>query len=208
MMTLPLKKIKEILNKVFDAAGYAFKDINIKFPQPLQMTFGEETNGNVSLIFNNNLPNISWKKFITVSAYIQGIVLSEEGGTIKIKYFPDLKFSYTKDQEQLFAGNLIDTLELEEEIKSQYPDEERRKIANLCLQYASEWVTICSSSGMTKEDFKSNKGLKKDCAKFVKECIKKEKRHGSFVISFIVIYVLLPVILKWIIERIFNKLTS
>ena len=120
MMTLPLKKIKEILNKIFDSTGYSFKDVNIRFPQPLQMTFGEEPNGNVSLTFNNSLPNISWKKFITISAWIQGIVLSENGGTIKIKYFPDLQFSYTKDAEQLFGSKNFTLDDIKEEINKQY----------------------------------------------------------------------------------------
>jgi hypothetical protein len=208
MMTLPLKKIKEILNKIFDSTGYSFKDVNIKFPQPLQMTFGEDPSGDVSLIFNNSLPNISWKKFITISAWIQGIVLSENGGTIKIKYFPDLQFSYTKDSEQLFTAKTFTLDDIKEEINEKYPDDERKKIADKCLQYADEWVTICYSSGVTSEDFKSNKRLKKDCYNFVKESIKEEKKHGSFVISFIVIYVILPVVLKWIIEKIFAKLTS
>ena len=208
MMTLPLKKIKEILNKIFDSTGYSFKDVNIKFPQPLQMTFGEDPSGDVSLIFNNSLPNISWKKFITISAWIQGIVLSENSGTIKIKYFPDLKFSYTKDSEQLFASKTFTFDDIKEEINEKYPDDERKKIADKCLQYADEWVTICCSSGVTSEDFKNNKKLKRDCHNFVKESIKEEKQHGSFVISFIVIYVILPVILKWIIEKIFAKLTS
>jgi hypothetical protein len=208
MITLPIRKVKEVLNKIFESTGYSFKDLNIKFPKPLEMTFGEDNKRSVSLLFTKNLPKISWKKFITISAWIQGIVLSDEGGTIKIKYFPDLKFSYTKDSEQLFGEKKIDLSDIEREIYSQYPDEERQKIAKVCLRYAHEWAIICSSSGMTSADFKSNKKLKKDCYNFVKDCIKEDKRHGSFIISFIVIYVILPVILKWIIERLFEKLIS
>lgn len=208
MITLPIKKFKEVLNKIFDSTGYSFKDINIKFPQPLDMVFGQSEDGNISLLFNKNLPKITWKKFITISAWIQGIILSDDGGTIKIKYFPDLKFSYTKDAEQLFSSKVLNVTSIEEEIHNQYPDEERQKIAKLCLHYASEWAIICSSSGITKDDFKNNKKLKKDCFNFVKDSIKQEKKHGSFVISFVVIYIILPVILKWIIEKLFEKLIS
>jgi len=210
MITLPIKKVKEALDKIFTSNGYSVKDINIKFPDPLSMTFGSDGTS-ISLSFLQNLPKISWKKFITISALIEGIKLSDDGGTIKIKYFPDLKFTYSKDKtstEELFMQN-INISDIEEEIKAQYPDTERRKIANLCLQYANEWATICTSSGLSSQDFKSNeKRLKKDCANFVKDSIREEKAHGSFIISFIVIYVLLPVILKWIIEKIFSKLTS
>lgn len=206
MISLPIKKLKEILNKIFDSTGYSFKDINIKFPEPFEMSFGQDKSKNVSLLFTKNLPRISWKKFITISAWIQGIVLSDEGGTIKIKYFPDLKFSYTKDSEQLFASKALDLTSIEQEIRSQYPDEERQKIASLCLHYANEWAIICSSSGLTRDDFRNNRKLKKDCFNFVQDCVKEDKKHGSFIISFIVIYVILPVILKWIIEKIFEKL--
>lgn len=206
MMTLPLKKVKEALDKIFTSTGYSFKEINIKFPQPLNMTFGTDGN-NVSLIFLKDLPRISWKKFITISAWIQGIVLSDTGGTIKIKYFPDIKFSYTKESEQIFGQMVFDSSDILNEIKSQYPDEERQKIANLCLQYGAEWATMCYSTGMTSKDFANNKKLKKDCYNFIKESIKKDKQYGS-VVGFIILFVILPVILKWIVEKIFAKLVS
>lgn len=210
MMVLPLKKIKETLNNVFDSSGYNFKDINIKFPQKLNISFYEDEKQNVSLNFDQDLPNITWKKFIKISAWIQGITLSDTGGTIKIKYFPDLKFSYAKDSEQLFGNQVVLDIDgIKSEINKQYPDEERKKIANTCLQYVNEWITICNAHGVGASDFlNSEKKLKRDCQKFVKSCIKEEKKHGSVIVSFIILYVVLPIILKWIIDKVFDKLNN
>lgn len=207
MMALPLKQIKDILDKVFTDNGYSVKDLNVKFKQPLNITFGTDGN-NISLIFTKNLPCISWKRFITISAWIEGLILSNTGGTIKIKYFPDLQFTYSEKNEQLFGKkNILDLNSIEEEIKAEYPDEERRKLANVCLQYANEWVTMCCASGVTSDDFRDKKHLRKDCYNFVRDCIKKEEKYGS-VVGFIVLFIILPVVLRWIIEKIFDRLVS
>lgn len=211
MITLPIKTLKEALEKVFSKGGYSFKDFSIKLPQPLNMTFGIVDDNKISLKFLDKLPVISWKKFITVSASIQEIILGNDGGIIRVKYFPDLKFQYSKtDQDVTLFGSKINLEEIKSEIDKEYGDEERRKIANLCLHYADQWVTMCCVSGVTPEEFANNKLLKKDCYHFVKDSVVEDfkQNHGSVVISFILIYVILPIILKWIIEKIFKKLTS
>ena len=77
------------------------------------------------------------------------------------------------------------------------------------MHYANEWVTMCCASGVSVDEIVSNKDSKKKCYRFVKESIvNNENKHGSIVISFILIYVILPIILKWIIERIFKKLSN
>jgi hypothetical protein len=182
MIILPIKNLKVILDKVFSSTGYSFKDLYIKLPQPLNMTFGIVEEDKISLKFIDQLPKISWKKFITISALIQEIN---------------------------FYSSPIILEELYDEINAEYPDAERRKIANLCLHYANEWVTMCCASGVSVDEIVSNKDSKKNCYRFVKESIvNNENKHGSIVISFILIYVILPIILKWIIERIFKKLSN
>ena len=207
MISLPIKNIKDILNQVFNESGYTNQDINIKLPKDLDVKIDYKEN-TFTLSFTGKLPLISWKRLIMLSARIQGLELNETGGCLKIKYFPDIKFLYENDKEKKqepppdFTG-------IEEEIKSEYPDEERQKIASLCLQYASEWATIGYSSGLTKEDFRrDSKRLKRDCYHFVRESVIKEKKYGSVIISFILIYVILPIILKWIIEKIFRRLVD
>lgn len=206
MISLPIKHIKDILNQVFNDAGYTNQDINIKLPKDLDVKI-EYKNNTFILSFTGKLPLISWKRLIVLSARIQGLELNETGGRLKIKYFPDIKFIY--DEENKTQMEPLDFSDIAEDIKSQYPDEERQKIASLCLQYASEWATISYSSGLTKDDFRKNsRQLKRECYNFVKESVVRERDSGSVIISFILIYVILPIILKWIIEKIFRRLVD
>jgi hypothetical protein len=205
MITLPLKDFKEAIDKVFTSKGLSFGNVSIKLPQPLSMIFGTDGK-NVSLSFTKDLPKISWKKFITLSTWIREIVLSEKGGTIRLRYFPDLNFSYHSGDESFGYNLVLDDEDMQQEIKAQYPDVERQKIAKLCLQYVSEWVTICYSSGVDREQFKNQK-LKKDCYNFVRESIKKDEKYGS-IIGIILIFVVLPVILRWVIDRVFARVVG
>lgn len=208
MITLPIKTLKTALDKVFSSAGYSFKDVGIKLPQPLNMVFGTVEENKISLKFIDKLPKISWKKFITISALIQEIILGDEGGIIRIKYFPDLYFQYAKT-EAIFGSAPFNIEEVKAEIDAQYPDEERKKIASRCLHYANEWVIISYSAGINLQEIGVKK-LKNDCYNFVRESVIKDckENHGSFVVSFILIYVILPIILKWVIERIFARLSN
>jgi hypothetical protein len=202
-----LKLLKDILDKVFASDGYTLDNFNIKIGQPLSTSFAIEED-KIALKFLQNFPKISWKKFITISAWIQGIDLTSTGGTLKIKYFPDIKFSFGATKEENFASQpMIDLSPIKEELKTRFPDEERQKLASLCLQYAEEWATICHSQGMTRQDFKNPK-LKKDCYNFVKESIDNETKHGSVILTIILLYVVLPVVLRWIIDRMFSQLTA
>jgi len=208
MITLPLIDLKKILDQIFNKNGYEHQGMTIKLPPSLDIKI-QSKDGVISLDFLKLLPNISWKKFIILSAYIQGLELNETGGRIKIKFFPDIVFTYSSSSEVLSCDTrYIDVSDIEQEIKNEYPDEERQKLADRCLYYANEWATICCASGITKDEFASNKKLKRQCYNFVKQSVIEEKRHGSVIITFILIYVILPVILKWIIEKIFKKLTS
>ena len=207
MMSLPLNDIKKIIDQAFSSIGYEHQGLTVKLPSRIDVKI-ESKNNDVNLDFTNKLPVVSWKKFITMSALIQGMELNQTGGKIKIKYFPDINFLY--EQPQLYGQTIVlDTGDIEQEIISEYPDDERQEIAKRCLHYANEWATICHSSGVTADDFRQNdRKLKRQCYCFVRDSIIEEKRHGSVIISFILIYVILPVVLKWIIEKLFKKLTS
>lgn len=207
MMSLPLNDIKKIIDQAFSSIGYEHQGLTVKLPSRIDVKI-ESKNNDVNLDFTNKLPVVSWKKFITMSALIQGVELNQTGGKVKIKYFPDINFLY--EQPQLYGQTIaLDTGDIEQQIISEYPDDERQEIAKRCLHYANEWATICHSSGVTADDFRQNdRKLKRQCYCFVRDSIIEEKRHGSVIISFILIYVILPVVLKWIIEKLFKKLTS
>jgi hypothetical protein len=208
MENIKIKQIRDIIYQIFSENGYLFNNMNVKFPQPLNISI-TKNNEDISLDFMDNCPKVSLRKIITFTAYINGLALGPESGVLKLKYFPDIKFSYDKTQELLY-GNPYDFSSIEQEILLEYQDEARQKLATKCLQYGREWATIASRGN---PDFASSsprqqKELKKQCKEFILENIREEERHGSVVLTFILLYVLLPVILKFILERLFNRMFS
>lgn len=206
MEKINIKQIRDIIYQIFSDNGYIYNATNIKFPQPLNISITKKDDI-ISLDFADNCPKVSVKKFITFTAHINGLALGPESGILKLKYFPDINFSYEKTQELLY-GQTFDFSSIEEEILSEYKDEPRQKLATKCLQYGQEWATIASRGNpdFASSPVKQQKELKYQCKEFILENIREEERHGSVVLTFILLYVLLPVILKFIVERIFRKI--
>ena len=205
-----IQQIRDIVFQIFSEYGYKKNNVTIKFPQPLNINI-TQINENISIDFENALPYISWKKLITLSAYINGFTFGQSSGTIKLKYLPDIKFSYEETQElmNMFEPNFgeLDFSDIQNEINETFKDDARQKLASRCLQYGTEWARIASRGFNLQEvDDAQKKKLKKECSNFIKQNIQQEEKHGSVVLSFILIYVLLPVVLKFIVERIFRKL--
>jgi len=200
-----LREIRDIIYQIFSESGYSVNNINIQFPQPLTVT-ATQKDDEVSLDFKNKSPKITWSRFISLSAYVNGVSLGKDGGTIKIKYLPDIDFNYDSVKELRF-GQTIDFSDIEEEIFNQYSDDARQKLAQRCLQYGVEWAKIASqSSCFAQADKFEQEKLKSQCKNFIKDNIANEERHGSAILTFILLYVLLPVVLKFIVERLFRKL--
>jgi hypothetical protein len=208
-MAIPISQIKQIVDFIFSKNGYDIKNLNISFPQPLDIKVIKDPSENIILSFTESLPRVTWKKIIKLSAYIQGLTLGKDGGTLKLKYLPDIKFAYDDKAEALF-GSSFNFGDIEEEINSEYKDEERNFLAKKCLHYAGEWTTIASHSGtdFSNCDNYSKRQLKRDCKNFVMSNLKEdpEVMYGSVVLTFLLLYVVLPVILKFILERLFKKL--
>ena len=202
---IDLKHIRDIVYQIFSDSGYSINNVNIQFPQPLNIKITKDANS-ISLDFDNNVPKISWKRLITLSAYINGLALKENGGVLKLRYLPDIEFSYEKTQELMFGQN-FNFSDISNEIDSQYKDEARKKLATKCLQYGVEWVTIASQNPtFGQSSLAEQRLLKEQCKDFIKDNIRGEKKHGSVVLTFILLYVLLPVVLKFIVDRIFKKI--
>lgn len=205
-----LKYIKDIILSIFSSSGYSINKFNIQFPQPLDISISVDGEQNVTLSFKNNFPKISWKKFITLSTWVERMSLGPTGGALKLRYFPEVSFSY-QQSENSFGSSVIDTSDIEEALLSQYRDDNQRLVAKKCLLYASEWATIASA----EQDFsncspKQEKKLKNDCKNFIVANLKQDEeiQAKSAILTFLFFYVVLPVILKFIIEKLFNKLFS
>jgi hypothetical protein len=207
-MKIQIQQIRDIIDSIFSNSGYNIKNLNLQFPHPLDMKI-TRNNEDITLTFTQSMPKVTWKKFISLSARIIGITLGETGGVLKLKYLPDITFSYDDSSTEQLFGKSYNFYDIEEDIYSEYEDEESRIVAKKCLHYASEWATIASQGC----DFASatpitRRKLKKDCKQFVMDNIKNdpEIQAGSVILTFLFFYVVLPVILKFILERLFKKL--
>ena len=202
------KVIHDAINKLFSKEGFTLSGYTVKSKSPLVVCV-TDNNGIFELEFGNNNPKVEITKFITLYAYIEQINFGETGGLVKLRNFPDFKFSYSSSMFNSSAPPLKSSL-IEEEICSQYSSLRDREIAKKCLQYAEEWATICHQSGVTfnNADYADRYILYGNCYDFVEENIKTdvEKRYGSVILTWIFAYVVLPMIIKWIVNKVLERL--
>lgn len=163
-----------------------------------------------SIKFGPNLPKVKIKKFITLYAYIEELVLGEEGGTVKIKNFPDFSFAYNAYSRTNSHKCDIDCQSIAKEIDCKYSEKSHKQIAKKCLQYAEEWATICHQTGINFEnsDFADRYVYYNQCYDFVKENIEEDvkERHGSVILTWLFVYVVLPMIIKWVVNKVLERL--
>jgi hypothetical protein len=184
-------------------------------PPSLSVDISKKDNG-ISVNFKDKLPSVQTKKLlIKISTGVEKIFFGAESGSIKLKYFPEFPFSYKDDSEEERFGNAkecLDFVEFKQEIAKQYPDNERKKIAELALKYANEWAIISSQncSEFKSSIRKNRRRLSKECNKFVYENIinSKEIEAKSIALSFILLYFVLPAIVNWIVKRFLDKLAN
>lgn len=207
---MELTDIKNAIEQIFSKSGYTISGFSLSCPDEMAMSITKKEKG-IEISFGGDLPYIKTKKFlIPLSAKIQGIYLGEDGGSIKLKHFPDFSFSYDENSSENFGSHKSTSRvdKIIEVIDKEFKDEERRKIAKLALQYTNEWATIVSHAGIDIYhcDDKTKNKLKKDCESFVLEKVRNSKKieGKSAILTFILMYVVLPIIIKWVIEKFFN----
>lgn len=203
------KEVNESLKNLFNDNGLEVNGIKIKSESPLTINVHHE--GDVTTInFGSNKPKAEIRRFITFKAYIEGASLGPDGGSIKLKHFPDLNFSYDSNSLlDLVSKNFFYSECVDSEIDKKYNDPHRKEIAKKCLHYAQEWATISQSS----VDFSSvnafeKRELRRNCYEFVKSNIEDEakEKYGSIFLTFILLYVVLPAIISWVVHRMLDKL--
>ena len=200
---MELSEVKQIVEQVFSDAGYEINNFTFFCPTSLSISL-EKTANDLSIKFNTGLPSVQTKKlFIPITAQLQGISLGEDGGSIKLKYFPDIKFSYGQSEERFGScSSNVDLDRIKSEINKEFPDTERNTIAKLALKYTQEWTSIASANGLC-EDLKSRRQYRKDCEAFVKENIlaSRDVEAKSAVLTFILIYFVLPAVISWVVKK-------
>jgi len=204
---MDISYVRQAIDEVFSKSGYKIDKFTLFCPDVLDVQLTKKDDS-ISFDFKNIMPKVQTKKLlIPLTAYVEGISLGVAGGTIKLKYFPDFNFNYSEFSEQRFGASTsnvnIDGLKLA--ISKEYPDIERRKIANLALQYANEWGKIVSQNDTSLEYCKkiNREKVQKDCYNFVYENIvnSKEIKAKSAILTFILVYLVLPAVIKWVVKK-------
>lgn len=212
---MDISHAKNALEQVFSKDGYKIGNFVISCPSSLSVDINKNDNG-ISVNFKDKLPSVQTKKLlIKISTGVEKIFFGAESGSIKLKYFPEFPFSYKDNSEEERFGSAkecLDFVEFKQEIAQQYPDNERKKIAELALKYANEWAIISSQncSEFKSSIRKNRRKLSKECNKFVYENIinSKEIEAKSIALSFILLYFVLPAIVNWIVKRFLDKLAN
>ena len=206
---MDLATIKKSIENLFSSDGLQISKFKIFCPPDVSTSI-RKTDDGININFNDKLPFVKAKRmFIAITIEIEGLVLRENGGTIRLKYFPDFDFSYDLSGDDAVFGSApsekINLAPIKEAILKQYPDPERGKIAKLALQYANEWVNIARDNGINIEEYGrvNRKKLNSDCESFVKDSIinSKEIEAKSAILTFVLMYFILPAIVSWVVKK-------
>lgn len=203
---MEFSKIKEIVEGIFSESGYKIADFTFICPSDISLSV-KKLDEAIHIDFKNSLPSVKTRKlFIPISVYVEGISLSENGGSIKLKHFPDFSFTYASGlvSEQRFGckQKSFDSKAFAQEVDSRYGDEERRRIAKTALKYAKQWADLVSQNNVECTE-ENRKQMAMDCENFVKESMmqSKEIEAKSAILSFVLIYLVLPAIISWVVKK-------
>lgn len=202
------QKISEILFKFFSEEGYSVNGFKIKSKSPMIANCFYEQD-QVSIRFSENKPRAEIKRLITFYAYIEELVFRNDGGTVRLKNFPDINFGYEQSLLSIFFDNNYGSnIFLMNDIEENYSDPKHKKIAERCLQYGTEWATIVSQSGgFCGIGPAQKKELRRQCYNFVVENVKKdvEKEYGSVILTYLLVFIVIPAIARFIITKLLEK---
>lgn len=203
---MDISNIKNIIDSIFNG-GYGESNVKFLIPDKELLIKISNHENTTTISFLNSLPCIKIKKFISLSFSIEGIVLNKDDGYIKIKNFPDISISYLTNLGDMYGAKIPS---ITDDIEQEFSDEQSKKIAHKCLQYAESWAIITGSSGINfaESNINERKKLKKMCHDFVVENVRKDvkREYGSAFISWFIILVLIPSIARFIVTRLLNRI--
>jgi hypothetical protein len=201
--------ISKALFKVFNDEGLEVKGFKIKSKSPLVANIHNSDEKTI-IKFGENYPKAEITRIITLYAYIEEIVFGKDGGSIKLKNFPDIHFAYSDSVLSLIKENFGDSHAIDCEIDKKYSCPSENEIAKKCLQYANEWATICSQAGVdfSESNHFEKQELRRSCYNFVKDNVEEEakEKYKSVFLTFILVTIILPAIISWVVGKILDEL--
>lgn len=203
------REIHQHISSLFNGKGILVKGFKITSKTPTVATLRYD-NEIAEITFGENQPKAEITKIITIYAHIEKIIFGPEGGSIKLRNFPDFSFSYGEESTDYATCGTFDNSEIRLEIEGKYAKKSYKDIAKKCLQYSEEWATMSMCNGITFDnaDYFDRWRLKDQCYNFVYENVVEdaEKKYGSIILTWVFLYVILPTIIRWIINRFLDKL--
>ena len=206
------KEVYENISNLFNEDGILVKGFKITSKTPTIANIRYD-NDIAEITFGENQPKAEITKIITMYAYIEKIVFGPQGGSIKLRNFPDFSFSYGSEYLWNFGTHYrthFDNSDICNEIEVKYCKKSYKDIARKCLQYSEEWATMCMGKGITFDnaDYFDRWNLKDQCYNFVYDNAVEdaEKKYGSIILTWIFLYIILPTMIKWIINTFLDKL--
>ncbi len=89
----------EFMSSLFSEDGLKILDFTLKVQSETSIDIYKGAPGNVNdesiiIDFQENQPTVTIKKIIKLKLTVQGIELREDGGILKLDYFPNIPFKY------------------------------------------------------------------------------------------------------------------
>lgn len=206
--------ISQVLFDIFSEDGHSLNGMTIKCKSPLVANISS-AGDRTTIDFGNNFPRAEIKKIITLYVYVEGVMFGKDGGSIKLKNFPDINFGYDTNTLLDFLSKNIPSIkfgesDLSQDVKERFTDPHKQRIAEKCLQYTKQWCTISMAGGV---DFShatrgQKREMRRQCAEFVRDNVKEEieKEYSSIFLTFILLSVILPAIIQWCVHRILDDI--
>jgi hypothetical protein len=202
------REIYQSISDLFTDKGILVKGFKITSQSPTIATIRYDQDI-AEITFGENQPKAEITRIITIYAYIEKIVFGPEGGSIKLRNFPDFSFGYG-DEAATTKFCRFDNSDIYAEIEGKYAKKSYKDIAKKCLQLSEEWATMTMYSGVTFDnaDYFDRWRLKDQCYSFVYDSVVEdaEKKYGSIILTWVFLYVILPTVIRWIINRFLDKL--
>ena len=202
------REIYQSIANLFNGEGILVKGFKVTSKTPTIATIRYDADI-AEITFGENQPKAEITRIITIYAHIEKIVFGPEGGSIKLRNFPDFSFGYGESTDTTKFCR-FDNEDIYNEIEGKYCKKSYKDIAKKCLQYSEEWATMCMGKGITFDnaDYFDRWKLKDQCYNFVYDNAVEdaEKKYGSIILTWIFLYIVLPTIIKWIINRFLDKL--
>lgn len=83
----------EFMSSLFSEEGFKVSDFTLKVQSETSIDMYKNEDS-IFIDFQENQPTITIKKIIKLKLSVEGIELREDGGILKLDYFPNIPFKY------------------------------------------------------------------------------------------------------------------